>query len=167
MTRTVTLLATVAAVAVVTMLVVVLTRPSAKGGQGGSATRRTGSDAPDLRVRRTRLGRILVSANEHTLYLFREDSPGRSACSGKCAVVWPPVIVNGTPHAGPGVSQAKLTTTRRSDGSLQLVYNGHPLYVLSADTRPGQTQGQAFLGTWFVVSPSGHQIGKAHGPSGY
>lgn len=165
MTRTVTLLITGVAVAVAVMLVVVLTRPSAKGGPSGTATGRP--DATDLSVGRSRLGRVLVGANGHTLYLFREDSGGHSHCSGGCARVWPPVIVTGAPRAGPGVSEAKLSTTIRDDGRRQLVYNGHPLYELSADTRPGQTQGQGYLGIWFVVSPSGHQVGKAHAAAGY
>ena len=42
---------------------------------------------------------------------------------------------------------------RRRDAGRQLVFHGHPLYTTTADTRPGQTEGQAFLGTWFVVSP--------------
>jgi predicted lipoprotein with Yx(FWY)xxD motif len=161
----VTFLITGVAVAVAVMLVVVLTRPSAKGDRRGFAARRTG--VADLSVRGTRLGRILVGANQHTLYLFRDDSHGRSSCTGGCARVWPPVIVEGTPRIGPGLSSAKAGTTVRSDGSRQLVYNGHPLYELSADSRPGQTQGQGFLGTWFVVSPSGRQVGKAHGGGGY
>ena len=165
MTRTVTLLVTGVAVAVAVMLVIVLTRPSAKGGRSVTSARH--ADAADISVRPTRLGRILVGANQHTLYLFREDSHGESSCTGGCARVWPPVIVDGNPHAGEGVSQAKVSTTVRNDGSRQLVYNGHPLYELSADTKPGQTQGQGFLGTWFVVSPSGRQIGKAHGGAGY
>jgi hypothetical protein len=66
--------------------------------------------------------------------------------------------VSGHPIAGPGLT-AKLTTTRRRDHTRQLVYNGHPLYTLAADTRPGQTNGQGYSGTWFVLSPAGRQIG--------
>src|SRR3954453_6174527 len=45
----------------------------------------------------------------------------------------------------------------------QLIYNGHPLYTLTADTRPGQIRGQGFLGAWYVVSPAGHQVGGHRG----
>jgi predicted lipoprotein with Yx(FWY)xxD motif len=116
---------------------------------------------PDLRVARTKLGPILVNAQGHTVYLFREDHDGRSTCSGSCARVWPPAIVTHAPRAGAGIDATKLTTTRRADNAQQLVYNGHPLYAMVADARPGQTQGQGFLGTWFVVSPAGKQIGHA------
>lgn len=61
---------------------------------------------------------------------------------------------------GAGRAAGKLTTTRRTDHERQLVYNGHPLYAMSADKRPGEMAGQGFLGTWFVVSPAGRGIGK-------
>ena len=46
--------------------------------------------------------------------------------------------MSGVPTAGPGVAAARLTTTRGADNRRQLVYNGHPLYTLTADVRPGQ-----------------------------
>ena len=50
----------------------------------------------------------------------------------------------------------------------QLVYNGHPLYTLTADVRPGQINGEGFLGTWYVISPAGKRIGKlSHSASEY
>ena len=49
-----------------------------------------------------------------------------------------------------------------------MVYNGHPLYTAEADVKPGDTSGQGFFGTWFVVSAAGKQIGKAKpGEGGY
>jgi predicted lipoprotein with Yx(FWY)xxD motif len=112
-----------------------------------------------LRVARTRLGRILVDARGHTLYLFLKDRHGRSACGARCARVWPPLILSGPPRLETGISRRKLSTTRRADGRRQVVYNGHPLYALTADTRPGQTRGQGFLGTWYAISPAGQQVG--------
>jgi hypothetical protein len=56
---------------------------------------------------------------------------------------------------------------RRRDHTRQLVYNGHPLYTLVADARPGDVRGQGYGGTWFVVSPSGRQIGHAKPGRGY
>jgi predicted lipoprotein with Yx(FWY)xxD motif len=34
-----------------------------------------------------------------------------------------------------------LGTIRRTDGSLQATYNGHPLYTYVGDTAPGQANG--------------------------
>jgi predicted lipoprotein with Yx(FWY)xxD motif len=117
-------------------------------------------------VRRTRLGRILVTPKGRTLYLFREDGT-RSSCYSACARVWPPVLVSGRPRAGAGVDASKLKTVPRRRSRLrQLTYGGHPLYTTVADERPGQTEGQGWLGTWFVISPSGRQVGKASASAG-
>jgi predicted lipoprotein with Yx(FWY)xxD motif len=123
------------------------------------------ADAPvaSVRVKRTKLGRILVDARGMTLYLFTEDRRGRSRCYDPCVRVWPPATVSGRPIRGPGL-KAELTTVRRRDRTRQLVYNGHPLYTLRVDTRPGETFGQAYGGSWFVIAPSGRQIG--HGEPG-
>jgi predicted lipoprotein with Yx(FWY)xxD motif len=66
------------------------------------------------------------------------------------------------------VKAAKLTThRRRSSQARQLVYDHHPLYTTVADVRPGQTAGQGYFGTWFVVSPSGDLIGHPKKTAGY
>ena len=55
-----------------------------------------------------------------------------------------------------------LGTTTRKDGTTEVTYAGHPLYYFIADKQPGQVTGQgidAFGGPWYVVSPSGAQIG--------
>jgi predicted lipoprotein with Yx(FWY)xxD motif len=116
-----------------------------------------------VEVRKTGLGTILVDSKGKTLYLFKKDSRGKSACAGECPKFWPPLRVSGKPTAGSGTSAAKLGTIRRSDGTRQVTYNGHPLYTFMQDSRPGQTHGQgltAFGAMWFVLSPSGNQISR-------
>jgi predicted lipoprotein with Yx(FWY)xxD motif len=166
-TRLAAFVAAVVAVAAAAVLVVVV---AARSPPPLMVHRRvTAGDGAAVRVARTRLGRILVDARGHTLYLFLEDRHGRSACGARCARVWPPMIVSGRPRLGTGVIGRKMRTTRRADGRLQLVYNGHPLYALTADTRPDQIGGQGFLGTWYAVSPTGHQVGGRRGspPASY
>ena len=155
------------AVAAVTALIFVLAVRSPGGKSPSRDATRPAAPGPDVRVGRTALGRILVNGQGHTLYLFLEDHAGKSTCAGACARVWPPAVVAHAPRAGAGVQAAKLTTTPRADNTWQLVYNGHPLYAMVADTRPGQTQGQGFVGTWFVVSPAGHLIGHPSRSAGY
>jgi predicted lipoprotein with Yx(FWY)xxD motif len=155
---------TAVAVAVVTIAaaavaVILLTRSSSPAAPR-AATRATPAAAPSVRVAQTKLGRILVNGQGRTLYLYMKDRGTKSACSRRCSQVWPPATVSGAPIAGPGVAAAKLTTTRGADNSRQLVYNGHPLYTLTADVRPGQINGEGFLGTWYVVSAAGNRIGK-------
>jgi predicted lipoprotein with Yx(FWY)xxD motif len=133
------------------------------GCGGSSAGKRDGKPngaPPSVRVEHSSLGRILVDTRGKALYLFIDDRHGHTSCYSNCARTWPPATVSGNPIAGPGLT-AKLTTTRRRDHAHQLVYNGHPLYTSIADTLPGQTNGQAYAGRWFVLSPAGHRIGDA------
>jgi predicted lipoprotein with Yx(FWY)xxD motif len=142
---------------------------SAVAGSPDHKSVSTAAAAPTLALHKTRLGHILVDAQDRTLYLFREDTTSASTCYGGCARVWPPAIVEGRPRAGAGLVARKLTTTKRRDTPLpQMVYNGHPLYTAEADAKPGDATGQGFFGTWFVVSGLGKQIGRAaKGAGGY
>jgi predicted lipoprotein with Yx(FWY)xxD motif len=111
----------------------------------------------------TRLGQVLVDAKGLTVYLFLADSSSVSACnSASCVQYWPPVLTNGAPQAGPGVNAALLGTIKRADGTTQVTYSGHPLYRFLSDKAAGDSSGQgvnAFGAPWYVVSPSGAQIG--------
>jgi predicted lipoprotein with Yx(FWY)xxD motif len=166
---------TAVAVAVVTVAaaavaVILLTRSSSPAAPRASAPAAAAPAvaAPSVRVAHTKLGRILVNGQGRTLYLYMKDQGTKSACSRRCSQVWPPATVSGAPTAGPGVEAAKLTTTRGAGSSRQLVYNGHPLYTLTADVRPGQINGEGFLGTWYVISAAGKRIGKLnHSASEY
>ena len=112
-------------------------------------------------VRATSLGRTLVDSQGRTLYLFEKDKGSSSTCSGACAAAWPPVMTSGRPMAGAGARQADLGTTRRSDGSTEVTYNGHPLYYYAGDQSPGDTNGQGVKGfgaPWYVLSPTGKKI---------
>jgi len=50
------------------------------------------TNASTLSLRTTNAGKALVAANGRTLYLFTADEGRKSACYGKCASVWPPLI---------------------------------------------------------------------------
>jgi predicted lipoprotein with Yx(FWY)xxD motif len=101
-------------------------------------------------------GDILVDASGMTLYLFTNDERNKSNCSGGCATAWPPLLTAGDPTAGEGVTADRLGTITRDDGSIQVTYNGWPLYYVARDEKPGDTNGQ--YGTWFVVSTFGGPI---------
>ena len=106
-------------------------------------------------------GKVLVGSGGRTLYLFEADKTGTSACSGACAAAWPPLIVTGAPHAGSGVSQVLLGTITRPDRTMQVTYDGHPLYYFRADAAAGAAHGQgitAFGAEWYVVGASGGKV---------
>ena len=109
----------------------------------------------------SQLGRIVVDGTGHTLYLFEKDENGHSACYGDCADYWPPLLSQGNPLARSGLRASLLGTTRRTDGSDQVTYAGHPLYRYAEDAKPGQTLGeglQDFGGGWDALSPAGTGI---------
>jgi predicted lipoprotein with Yx(FWY)xxD motif len=98
---------------------------------------------------------VLTNAKGFTLYWFVPDTSTKSNCNGSCAQIWPPV--KGPATAGSGVT-GKLGTITRSDGSTQATYDGHPLYTYTADTAPGQANGNGINvsgGVWHEVTASG------------
>ncbi len=108
------------------------------------------------------LGDFLVGPDGKTLYLFTPDSANTSTCDGGCADNWPALTVEAgaEPVAGDGVT-GTLSTFARADGALQVAVNGVPLYYFAGDSAAGDTNGQGVGDKWFVVSPSGEQIGAA------
>jgi predicted lipoprotein with Yx(FWY)xxD motif len=103
------------------------------------------------------LGSFLVDSKGMTLYLFTKDTPNTSNCYGGCASYWPPLLTTGVPVAGPGVTASMLGTTKRTDGTTQVTYNGWPLYYYVSDKSAGDTTGENVQGTWFVITPAGVQ----------
>jgi predicted lipoprotein with Yx(FWY)xxD motif len=98
---------------------------------------------------------VLTNSKGITLYWFAPDTPTKSACYGSCAAYWPPVY--GAQKAGPGVT-GTLGTIRRTDGTIQATYDGHPLYTYIADSAPGQATGNNINlngGLWHEVLASG------------
>ena len=119
-------------------------------------------------AKKTSLGPIIVNSNGRTLYLFEKDRNGKSACSGQCAVFWPPLITSGKPGVTGGASASLIGTTRRADGRLQVTYNHHPLYTFVKDKKAGQTNGEgvnAFGAAWDAVSPAGAKVAKPSAPT--
>ena len=111
---------------------------------------------------------MLVEASGRTLYLFTSDEPSVSTCSGGCARAWPPLVTVGDPAAGEGVDGDLLGTVTREDGSVQVTYNGRPVYYYSGDDKPGDTNGQNVGSVWFTISTAGEpagQAGAADGPT--
>jgi predicted lipoprotein with Yx(FWY)xxD motif len=101
--------------------------------------------------------------------MFRpDDQRGRSTCYHECASGWPPLrLPTGVtvPVAGGRAEASLLGTTSRTDGGLQVTYNGWPLYLWVGDSQPGQATGQgidSLGGYWYVLSPAG-QVIKAKG----
>lgn len=108
-------------------------------------------------------GPILTDANGVAVYLFKKDTQNgtASACTEQdCTSNWTPVTTQGAPVAGEGALQNLLGTITRPDGTMQVTYNGWPLYYYTKDTGSGSTSGQAVGSVWFLVSPAGQAVQK-------
>ena len=101
------------------------------------------------------IGTVLVAGNGMTVYTFDKDvkDSGTSACTGGCITKWPALTVpaGASPVAGTGVTGKLATITRADDGTLQVTYNGLPLYFFSGDKAPGDSNG-VYTG-WQAVKP--------------
>jgi predicted lipoprotein with Yx(FWY)xxD motif len=136
------------------------------GGGGSGSTQQSkpaasSGAAATVSLSKLNVGNALVDGQGRTLYLFEADKGPMSTCNGACASLWPPDTTSGKPKAGPGVDAAKLGTTKRSDGTLEVTYNGHPLYRYAPDTKAGQDAGQGlnqFGAKWYVLAASGSKI---------
>ncbi|GHJ55773.1 hypothetical protein [Micromonospora chersina] len=103
-----------------------------------------------------RMGKVVTDQDGWVLYRFDKDSadPPQSNCVDKCAQVWPPALTDGNPQLQ-GVSDDKVGTVTRQDGTRQITIGGWPVYRYIGDKKPGQWKGQGVGGTWFVVDPNG------------
>jgi len=72
-------------------------------------------------------------ADGRTLFVYEQDEPGVSRCSGDCAVEFPPLAA---PRGAKPVGDWSIV--RRKDGVQQWAYQKHPLHVWSKEETPGE-----------------------------
>jgi predicted lipoprotein with Yx(FWY)xxD motif len=137
-----------------------MSSPQGGGGGGGGS----GANQP-LATTTINGGPGFVNSNGHTVYVFDADLavPGTSQCNGACATNWPSVPPPAT------ALPSGWTAITRSDNTMQLAYNGRPLYTYIGDTMSGQANGDgitAFGGIWHVARPAG-TTGMGGGGGGY
>jgi predicted lipoprotein with Yx(FWY)xxD motif len=102
-------------------------------------------------------GVILFDSTGQAIYLFDKEKSATSACYGACAEAWPPVLTKGPPKALGGVKQSLLGTTKRTDGTTQVTYGGHPLYFYAHEAKNEVKchNVEGFGGLWLVVTTDG------------
>ena len=69
--------------------------------------------------------------------------------------------MSGHPQASGQAVASHLGTITRGDGTTQVTYNGHPLYLYTKDKDDGDTYGQgikSFGASWYVLAPSGNKV---------
>ena len=134
--------------------------------------------------RRFRRPRRLLPVPAHLRPAPRADGGRPFACSDNAnplgapcdTVLWPALLTDGAPIAGPGVNPTLLGTVTRTDlpglrPVQQVTYAGQPLYRFFFDEEPGETEGANLFdpvtsptGIWYLVEPSRGQpaTGQAH-----
>jgi predicted lipoprotein with Yx(FWY)xxD motif len=117
-------------------------------------------------------GIVLSSATAsgtRSLYMLTADSPRTATCgtAGGCEALWPPLLTNSfRAIAGTGTDRHLFGAVRRSDGTFQVTYAGHPLYFFALDpgagATAGETNGEHLLdpspvdGVWYNLLPNGN-----------
>jgi predicted lipoprotein with Yx(FWY)xxD motif len=112
------------------------------------------SASPDVRtiriIVRGRVETVLTDSRGWTLYYYTPDSRTRSACTGRCAVAWPPFISRHSLTRGSGIN-GTLRIVRDGNGE-QVQYDGHFLYTYAGDHGPRRINGEGREGKWFVAT---------------
>ena len=127
---------------------------SAAGGGSTSTSSPAAATAGSLKTATIGGVTVLTNSKGFTLYSFAPDTSTKSNCNGACAQNWPPVQGQATAAGVKGT----FGTIKRSDGSVQATFDGHPLYTFVGDTAPGQAKGNglnAAGGLWHEVTTSG------------
>jgi predicted lipoprotein with Yx(FWY)xxD motif len=147
------MLALPAAAAAVGLLAACGSSGSSSGGSSGSSSP-VAAASSTLKTAKIGSATVLTNGKGFTLYSFAPDTSTKSNCNGSCAKFWPPVK---GPATASGVT-GTFATIKRSDGSTQATFDGHPLYTYVGDHAPGQDKGNGLNlsgGVWHDVTTSG------------
>lgn len=96
---------------------------------------------------------MLVDHKGMALYTFDNDTGGKSACTGKCAENWPPLMATESDKP-----EGKWTTITRDDGKMQWAYDGKPLYYFVQDKKPGDKTGDKKMDKWHIITNTGAKM---------
>ena len=114
----------------------------------GSAVADSTNPPATLQFRKTKLGKVLATRDQMTLYVFADDQPGRTMCYKDCLEHWEPY------HAEANDQGFKhFSLLWRADETLQWAYKGQPLYTYKGDTRPGEVNGYKVDPKWSPARP--------------
>jgi len=128
------------------------TAAAANGNAAGGAVTLTTHKGP--------AGTYLTTAAGMSIYVFAKDTGTTSNCDASCTVYWIPVAGSSATVTGGGDS-TMTGTTKRSDGTTQITYGGHPIYTYVGDKKAGDTTGQGQDlngGKWYLVGTDGKAL---------
>jgi predicted lipoprotein with Yx(FWY)xxD motif len=114
----------------------------------------------EISTAQSQFGAALFDGDDQAIYYFEPERNSKPECYGTCAEAWPPVLTDGEPEATGGARQPLLGTTARRDGSVQVTYDGRPLYYY-ANEGPGELRCHNIFhegGLWLAVQPDGAPV---------
>ncbi len=114
-----------------------------------------------VELHKTKLGKVLVNSGGSILYIFTRDPARQSRCAKihGCLAVWPAMPVQGRPSAGSGVRASLLSSIATTEGSRQVTYAGHPLYIYAAAPKLTSYVGaKQFGGNWYALNAKGEIV---------
>ncbi|TSC61285.1 MAG: hypothetical protein Athens041674_823 [Parcubacteria group bacterium Athens0416_74] len=101
------------------------------------------------------LGTYLIGYTGKPVYTKDGDTESASTCYEECAKKWPPYLVGSDDNINQLKSGVKGKTgvLVRADDTVQMTYNGKPLYFYAADTGGSNALGDGVNGVWHVAKP--------------
>jgi len=103
-------------------------------------------DYGPFKEQKTSAGNVLADAKGMTLYTYDKDKAGESACTGKCAEVWPPAKASASDKPS-----GDFTVIKRPDGTMQWAHDGKPLYTYQDDKKAGEANGDGKGNVWHAA----------------
>lgn len=142
------------------------------GACGGSSTHSGATSVDSAAAATVRVSKlpgyrsVLTTSSGQAVYLLTADPSGGSRCTGTCIADWPPLLAKRSLRAGSGVNASLLSTFKRDDGKVQVMYNHHALYTHKGQGAASGAGVAADGGIWYLVSPSGTAV-KSTSAGGY
>ncbi len=88
----------------------------------------------------SKFGQILETAAGMPLYTYGQDTSGKSNCTGSCLSEWPALAATGGSAPTVAGASGAFSLVTRDDGTMQVAYNGMPLYTF-VDDKSGDVTG--------------------------
>jgi predicted lipoprotein with Yx(FWY)xxD motif len=131
--------------------------PTTDGSATPSPTKKEPATGTVITTADSEFGEMLFDASGQAIYLFDKETSSKPDCYDACAEAWPPVLTEGDPQAQGAVGAGLLGTTKRTDGSTQVTYGGHPLYYYAHEGKNEVLchNVSEYGGLWLVVTPRG------------
>lgn len=126
------------------------------------STLKPGKNGLTLFAWKTSQGTAVGSIAGIVAYADKNESSSKIECkSSSCTKTWHPWLTDGAtvrPESGSGVQSSLIGTIKRPDGTEQMTYGGHPLYLYAHPTKALVANAQGAGGVWYIVGLNGHQI---------